>query len=194
MNSNSSSCALRRIWPGNAKRRKSAQRSKLFRIVEVHADHSPPPWLGSSAFPLEGCEKRGTRRRARVGENEAIFREVNETVASVAIARQIPGPIEFLCECADEFCAESVALFREEYEQLRAVPERFAVAPEHVLAEVERVVEKHRVYWVVEKFGVAAEIAEETGPALSRVRPVNAYGRRAGCPSGIDPERTLSAT
>ena len=103
-------------------------------------------------------------QQARVGENEAIFREVNETVARVATARAVAEPTLFLCECADQFCAESIPLLREEYEQVRAIAEQFAVAPEHVLSDVERVVEKHRHYWVVEKFGEAAEVAEETDP------------------------------
>jgi hypothetical protein len=102
--------------------------------------------------------------RARIGENEAIFREVNEQVAEAATARAVAEPILFLCECADQFCAESVALLREEYEQVRAVAEHFAVTPGHVQPEVERVVEQHRGYWVVEKFGEAAEVAEETDP------------------------------
>ena len=103
-------------------------------------------------------------QKARVGENEAIFRDVNETVASVATARSVTEPILFLCECADEFCSASIPLSTEEYERVRAVSEHFAVTPEHVVPEVERVVEKHRHYWVVEKFGEAAEVAEETDP------------------------------
>jgi hypothetical protein len=103
-------------------------------------------------------------QKARIGENEAIFRDVNETVASVATARALTDPILFLCECADQFCAESVPLSREAYERVRAISEHFAVTPGHLRPEVERVVEKHRLYWVVEKFGEAAEVAEETDP------------------------------
>jgi len=103
-------------------------------------------------------------RQARIGENEAIFREVNETVAAVATATTVDEPIMFLCECASETCAEGVSLLREEYEQVRSVPERFLVTPGHVEPEVEQVVQQHRVYWVVEKLGVAAEVAEETDP------------------------------
>jgi len=103
-------------------------------------------------------------QQARIGENEAILRDVNETVASVATAHATPEPILFLCECADQFCTESIPLSQEEYEQVRAVSEHFAVTPGHVQTEVERVVEQHADYWVVEKFGEAAEVAEETDP------------------------------
>ena len=101
-----------------------------------------------------------------MGENEALFRDVNETVASAAstATATITEPIKFLCECAGETCAESVSLSRDEYEQVRAAAERFLVAPGHVEAEVERIVEQHERHWVVEKLGEAAEVAEETDP------------------------------
>ena len=51
-----------------------------------------------------------------------------------------------------------------ELRQTLTAPERFLVTPGHVQPEVEHVVEKHRVYWVVEKFGEAAEVAEQTDP------------------------------
>jgi len=100
----------------------------------------------------------------RVGENEAMFRDVNETVAAAAGSKDDSERITFLCECADEFCAEHLSLRLSEYEQIRAVPERFAVAQGHVLTEIERVIERHHDYWVVEKFGGAGEVAEETDP------------------------------
>jgi len=51
----------------------------------------------------------------------------------------------------------------EEYEELRTNPTHFAVAPAemHIVPEVERVVEKRERYWVVEKQGEAAEVAEQ---------------------------------
>jgi hypothetical protein len=99
-------------------------------------------------------------RQARVGENEALFRSVNETVA--AAAASLPGPIDFLCECGQHWCAESVSLTRGEYEHVRADPGRFFVKPDHNRPEIERVVEEHEDYWVVEKFGEAGEVARET--------------------------------
>jgi hypothetical protein len=138
---------------------------EIVRIVEADANDRPP-LSGLRCGP----STRGVRenvspdQQARIGENEAIFREVNETVAAVATETSASEPVMFLCECASESCAEGVLLLREEYEQVRAVPERFLVTPGHVQPQVERVVEQHRVYWVVEKFGEAAEVAEETDP------------------------------
>ncbi len=104
-------------------------------------------------------------RQARMGENEAIMRDVNETVASVAgTSSTVAEQVVFLCECADDDCGDSILLTREAYERVRAVPEHFFVAPGHVRLEVDRVIEEHSYHWVVEKFGEAAEIAEETDP------------------------------
>jgi hypothetical protein len=104
-----------------------------------------------------------SEEQVRIGESEAMFRDVNETVAFV----ESPSGAEritFLCECADEFCGENLSLSRSEYERVRAVADHFAVAPDHTAPEIERVVERHPHYWVVEKLGKAGEIAEETDP------------------------------
>ena len=46
--------------------------------------------------------------------------------------------------------------------RLRAEPTRFAVKPGHELPDVERVVERHESYFVVEKAeGEAARLAED---------------------------------
>jgi hypothetical protein len=102
------------------------------------------------------------RRDQQLAANEALFRDVNETVAEVAT--KIADQILFLCECADEFCAESISLTREEYERVRAVSEHFIVKPGHFRPDVERIIEQQRDHWLVEKLGEAAEIAERTDP------------------------------
>jgi hypothetical protein len=101
-------------------------------------------------------------REQQLGENEAIFRDVNEAVA--AAARPRSGPVQFLCECADQFCADSVALSLVEYERVRADADRFLIKPGHHEPTIERVVERTRTYWLVEKFGDAGDVAEETDP------------------------------
>ena len=103
-------------------------------------------------------------REQQLGANEALFRDVNETVAQATGQRLDDQPALFLCECVDEFCAESIALTRDEYEHVRAEPDHFIVKPGHVLPDIERIVEQHRDYWVIEKFGDAGEVAEDTDP------------------------------
>jgi hypothetical protein len=106
----------------------------------------------------------------RLAKNEALFREVNERIQE--IDERLDGApsdtgalYEFICECADEACFERVQLLRPEYEQVRRVGTHFVVAPGHARADIERVVEHHERYHVVEKISAnAARVAAETNP------------------------------
>lgn len=110
-------------------------------------------------------EKQTLSSRAEeLGENEALFRDVNETVAEIAERRGPDEPVEILCECSDTACAASINLSCEQYEQIRAVSNHFVVRPGHARSDIERVVERRRDHWIVEKFGEAGAIAEETDP------------------------------
>ena len=105
-------------------------------------------------------------REERLGANEALFREVNEHVAEVA-EQFIAGesPVEFSCECGDGACVEKIAMTVDEYEAVRAKPTRFAVVPGHEVPDIERVVERHPNYLVIEKQDPdAEEVARETDP------------------------------
>jgi hypothetical protein len=102
----------------------------------------------------------------RFARNEALFRQANERVRDVsqAFATLDPTPVEFVCECGLQDCAEPIALRLHEYEAIRAHPTRFVVVPKHVMPEIERVVEDHGSYVVVEKLLGEHTIAEETDP------------------------------
>ena len=105
-----------------------------------------------------------TSREERLGSNEALFREVNERIKDVTWSHD---NAEFLCECGSETCAVPIRMGVEEYEAVRAHPRRFAIVPGHDIPDVERVVEEHEHYVVVEKLpGVPTEIATETDPRL----------------------------
>lgn len=104
----------------------------------------------------------------RVGRNEALFREVNERIRDVSGSLEsVSGgsAVEFVCECSRTECHTSIELDLREYERVRAHPARFLVAVGHLWSpEAERLVEENPGYWVVEKFGDAAEAAEEADP------------------------------
>ena len=109
----------------------------------------------------------GTDYGERKGANEALFREVNERL--MERKKDDPGwslPSLWVCECAEETCTERIEMSPLQYEELRSEPTHFAVVPdeEHVSPDVERIVDKRDRYWLVEKIGEAAEIAEETDP------------------------------
>jgi len=61
------------------------------------------------------------------------------------------GRLTFVCECADRDCTERIQLSASEYAGIRRDPRRFVVVPGHEFAELERVVEAHDGYEVVEK-------------------------------------------
>jgi hypothetical protein len=105
-------------------------------------------------------------RERRIGQNEALFREVNERVERLNVAFQTTlAPMQLLCECGNADCFEQIEMTIPEYEHLRQDPHLFAVKPGHETAEVERVVERGERYCVVRKhLGEPAELAEDLDP------------------------------
>jgi hypothetical protein len=105
-------------------------------------------------------------RAARIGMNEAVFRDVNERIQDVASAFDLTTePLDLICECGSAECVDRISVTRDEYEQMRADSRLFAVAPGHVAPDVEEVVEQRKGYDIVRKFeGVPAEIAKKTDP------------------------------
>ena len=97
--------------------------------------------------------------------NQDAFRTLNEQIeaSNASQAWFDPGMPDWFCECANTDCAVPVSLTVAEYEAVRADSTHFLVAPsaEHVVPEVERVVERHERYWVVEKAGLAADLTEQ---------------------------------
>lgn len=108
---------------------------------------------------------------AVAAKNESLLREVNERVEEMSAKLGTPAGVDFVCECADTSCTERVTLGSVEYEDLRRHATWFAVAPsdEHVFPNVERVVAKHKRYWVVEKSGEAARVATRLNPRTRNV-------------------------
>ena len=104
-------------------------------------------------------------RVRRLALNEAVVREVNEAVESIAAEWFADEEaIEFRCECIDLTCDARISLLRTQYEWVRASPVRFVVMPGHEDPEIERVVRDLDGARVVEKIGPGHEVAEETSP------------------------------
>ena len=101
--------------------------------------------------------------KQRVAMNEVSFRAVNE---GMRLGPDGAGLSTFTCECGRLGCSELIQLTRDEYEAVRAVPRRFAVAPGHALPEAEDVVEEDERFDVVEKRDEAgaADLVEHTDP------------------------------
>ena len=97
----------------------------------------------------------------RLARNQVLFREVNERL------REMIGdsgtPTEFLCECSNPDCTETIALDLDEYEAVRSSPNLFAVTRGHEIATIERVVGESDTFKLVEKI-IGADYAVQTDP------------------------------
>ena len=99
----------------------------------------------------------------RAARNESLFREVNENIARLEERHgsTTAEPV-FLCECATADCAERLPVGPDDYSRVRRESRWFMVIPGHEDPRLETVVETHAGYLVVEKTGVAGEVAEQT--------------------------------
>ncbi len=95
---------------------------------------------------------------------QVVFREVNERIAELTGLLNETGVNLMICECSDPTCAESLEITIEEYETVRADPSRFVVQHGHQVPAGERIVHDNGRYLVIEKVGVAAEIAKAGDP------------------------------
>src|SRR5690349_1952900 len=100
-----------------------------------------------------------SERGRRVGENEAMWRQINE------LSPPEEGVMNLVfCECGLVSCTERVSMTAQEYEDVRSSPTTFVVAPGHELPDVEHVVSDSERFRVVEKEGEAAVVAARTDP------------------------------
>jgi hypothetical protein len=100
----------------------------------------------------------------RIARNEALLREVNESIERGRWPGDEGRPLKFRCECASLDCNENIAMTREEYEHIRDDGRRFAIRPGHEAEECEEILETHDAYLVVEKLDKAGEAAERLDP------------------------------
>lgn len=112
------------------------------------------------AQPIDEMDQRARE----IGRRQALFREVNERIEELAETFDLKDELMILCECGSGECIERIALSEEAYEKLRRIPTHFAVAPDHEIPAVERVIERHDGYVVVEKFGESANTAIRLDP------------------------------
>lgn len=100
-------------------------------------------------------------REVRAARNQALFRAVNDRLRDLNQAVvSVTGTLTIACECANASCVEMLDIQPDDYFAVRAEPRHFAVLPDHVYLDVERVVCESDGYTVVEKLGAAAEVAE----------------------------------
>jgi hypothetical protein len=105
-------------------------------------------------------------RERRIGLNEAVFREANERIQELnETFATFTDELVLVCECGDGKCVEQITMPPAAYEELRADPAQFAIAPGHEIPDVERVIAQRDGYDLVRKNeGVPRRIAEVTDP------------------------------
>ena len=118
-----------------------------------------------STYPV-----RVDERARRIGENEALYRSINERIEDLNQAfGLVAETMTVVCECGELSCTQQIELDLPTYERVRSDPTWFVVVPGHEIADVESIVEKHESYNVICKDkGEAAELATELDPRSSR--------------------------
>jgi DNA-directed RNA polymerase subunit RPC12/RpoP len=97
----------------------------------------------------------------RIAQNEDRARSFNEKLERDDLRRDADGVAEFVCECGNADCSQTIEMPIAEYEGIRRNPKRFVVALGHKVDAIEVVVEKKPSYTLVEKVGRPGEIAED---------------------------------
>ena len=107
-----------------------------------------------------------SERGRRVGQNEALYRQVNERIEDLNEAfGAVTGDFAIVCECGNLNCMEQLSIPRELYERTRTNPTRFIVKAGHEERDIEEIVEAEDGYSVVQKDDPdARQVARETDP------------------------------
>lgn len=100
----------------------------------------------------------------RNARTQVLYREVNNRIQAIEESFGAPPSMEVMCECG-RGCTVRLKVAPVEYARVRAESTYFLVAPEHQAPEVDRVVEDHGSWLLVEAIGVAAEIARRGCPS-----------------------------
>jgi hypothetical protein len=105
-------------------------------------------------------------RARRIGENEALYRSINEKIEDLnASFGMVTESMAVVCECGQLECTQQIALEIPTYERVRSDPTLFVVVPGHEIPDVETVVEEHSDFNVIRKdLGGLAELAQQTDP------------------------------
>ena len=104
-------------------------------------------------------------KQEEIGQAQVASRAENEAIQASADTLALLGAIPFVCECPDRGCAEIVRLTFDEYDAIRQSPRRFFNVSGHETASVaagaERVIAVAGELTVVEKIGIAGEVATD---------------------------------
>jgi hypothetical protein len=99
-----------------------------------------------------------SRSVERAARNEVTFRQANDDIDARRRELGVDGRGPYICECEEERCTQIVRLTIQEYAAARTNARRFIVVRGHELRSA-NIIEEHSDFLVIEKDGVAGEIA-----------------------------------
>lgn len=100
-----------------------------------------------------------------MARNETSSREINEKIEEAYKGEPPANRIDTVCECALRTCDRAIDITIAEYQLVRNDPLQFAIVPDHLVGDIERIVyENDRFAVVVKRQGIPAEVAIEEGP------------------------------
>lgn len=105
-------------------------------------------------------------RAKKIGENEALYRAINEKIEDLNAAfGMVTESMGIVCECGQLECTEQIELDIPTYERVRADPTLFVALPGHEIPEFESIVEPHDAFNIIRKDpGGPAELARALDP------------------------------
>jgi hypothetical protein len=106
-------------------------------------------------------------RLRRIGQNEALFRQVNEEIEALerGLASIADNTLHIVCECGVLQCDQRIVVPVDAYEHVRADSALFFVVPGHEIPSAEDVVEAGKAYNIVRKHeGVPQRVAKRADP------------------------------
>ncbi|CAN5164188.1 hypothetical protein BH09PAT3_BH09PAT3_3360 [soil metagenome] len=115
---------------------------------------------------------KNNEHKKRLVQNEAVFRKWNESIHGLDKDNKATSSFnpsqksKFLCECADENCAETITLNYEDYGNIHKKRDEFVIIPGHEVALVESVVLERPSYLVVRKMHEPTEDPGQLQPTL----------------------------
>jgi hypothetical protein len=100
-----------------------------------------------------------------MAKNEVASREINEEIEEAYQGEPRANRIDIMCECARMMCDAAIDITLDEYQNVRSDPRQFAIVPEHLIGDIERIVyENDRFAVVAKREGVPADVARDENP------------------------------
>ena len=104
-------------------------------------------------------------RAERMAGNEVASREFNEEIEEAYEGEPPSNRLDIVCECALKMCDRTIDITMAEYRMVRSDPRQFAIVPEHLIGDVERIIYQNERFAVVSKReGTPADVAIEENP------------------------------